>query len=108
MGNLPLRLQVCLRSNKDHVYLRLTSLLDLVDPRLNVVETHGIRNRIGKYDPMCALIERFGDVPEPLLACSVPDIESDLSAIELDSLYLEIHAYGAEILGLKGVLAVSN
>lgn len=98
MGNLPLRLQVCLRSDENHVYLSLTSLLDLVDPRLYVIETHRIRNRISKYDPMCALIERFSDIPEPLLACSVPNIESDLSAIELDSLYLEIDPNGTEIL----------
>jgi len=98
MRNLSIMLKVTLSSNQNHVYLCLSCLLDLIHPRLNVIETHRISNGVGKDDPMRTLIERFGDIPESLLTGSVPNVESDLSAIELDSLDLEINPNCTQIL----------
>ena len=57
---------------------------------------------------MCALVERFGDISESLLACCVPDVERDCNSIDLDPFDFEIHSDGAEILMLKCVFAIAD
>lgn len=57
---------------------------------------------------MCALIKRFGDISESLLACSVPDVQGDWGSLHLNSFDFEVDSYGAEIIGLKGVFAISH
>jgi hypothetical protein len=80
----------------------------LVDPCFDVVEADWVGDGEGEDDAVCALIERFGDVAETLLAGRVPDVKGDLVGLQFHPLYLEIHADGAEVVGLEGVLAVAD
>ena len=57
-------------------------------------ETDRISNGIGQNYAMCAFIEGFSYISESLLTSSVPDVESNLSSIELDSFYLEVNPDG--------------
>lgn len=89
--HLPILVEVCLRANKYHIRVRVAHLLDLVDPRLNVVETDGIGDGVSKNDAMRPLIKRFRDVSKALLACCIPNVQSDLSLVEFYPLDLEVH-----------------
>ena len=71
-------------------------------------ETVRVSDWIGKDDAMCSLIEGFGDVSEPFLSCCVPNVESDWGSLHLNSFYFEVDSDGAQIIGLEGILAVSN
>lgn len=44
-------------------------------------ETVRVCDGIGQNDAVGSFVERFGDVPEALLASSVPNVESDLIPI---------------------------
>lgn len=89
--HLPILVEVCLRANKYHIRVRIAHLLDLVDPRLNVVETDRVGDGVSKYDAMRPLIKRFRDVSKALLTCCIPNVQSDLSLVEFYPLDLEVH-----------------
>ena len=91
-----------------HVGFNVADLPDLIDPGLNVSVARWVCYRVGKNDSMSAFVERFGNVSEPLLACGVPNVESDLAAIDLNSFDFEVYADCAQIVSLEGILAVSN
>lgn len=107
-GYLAIVLHISLGSYEDHVCFHVAYLSDLVDPGLNVSVTRWIRYRVGEYYAMCSFIERFGDVSEALLTCSVPNVESDLTATGLYSLDFEVYPDGAQIVGLEGIFAVPD
>jgi hypothetical protein len=79
--DLAVSLQVGLRRDEYHVDFCLARLLDLLDPGLDVVEADGIGDGVGEDDAVRPLVEGLGDVPEPLLPSSVPDVERYLVAI---------------------------
>ena len=72
--HLPILVKVGLRANQDHIRVRVAHLLDLIDPRFNVVETDGVSDGVSKYDAMRTLIKRFRDVPKALLASRIPNV----------------------------------
>ena len=71
-------------------------------------ETVGICNGVGENDAVSTFVKRFGNISKSLLSGSVPDVESDLASIQFDSLDFEIYTDCAEIIGLEGVLAITN
>ena len=107
LGHFSFLLQVALGAHQDHVGIGVADFPDLLDPGLNVRKTVGVGDGIGEDNAMRTLVEGLGDVPEPLLAGSVPDVERYLRPFKLDPLDLEVHANGTEVVGLKGVLAVA-
>lgn len=42
---------------------------------------------------MSTFEERFGDVSEPLLACRVPNVESEFIVLEFYPFDFEVHSY---------------
>jgi hypothetical protein len=98
MRYLSIALQITLSCNEDHINVCLASLLDLVDPGLDVVETDRVRNRIGEYDAVCPLVERFGDISKSFLTSSIPNVQRDLITIKLNPLYLEVHTNSTQVL----------
>ena len=70
-------------------------------------KTVGISDGVGQNNTMCSFVERFSDISEPLLTCSIPDIERYLTSLKFDSFDFEINTDGTEVIGLKGVLAIS-
>jgi len=46
-------------------------------------ETIVIDDRVGQNDTLSSFVEWFCDVSEALLACGVPDVESDLMIVKL-------------------------
>lgn len=71
-------------------------------------ETDDISNRIDQYDSIGSLIKGFGDISKSLLACSVPNIESDLAVFDHYPFDFEVDSYRTEIFCLEGVFAISN
>ena len=57
---------------------------------------------------MGSFIKGLGDVSEPLLACSVPDVESDGLALIVNPFDFKIDPNGGEILSLESIIAVAN
>ena len=57
---------------------------------------------------MCTFIEGFGDIFKSLLTSGIPNIKGDGLSLGLDPFYFEVDSDGAEIIGLKCVLAVAN
>lgn len=106
--HLSILVKVSLRTNQDHIRVCIAHLLDLVDPRLNVIETHRVSDGVSENDAMRPLIKRFCDVSKPLLASCIPNVEGDLSLIEFYPLDLEVNSNRAQVIRLEGVFAVPN
>lgn len=53
-------------------------------------------DRVSDYYPMGILVETLGDVFEPLLSRGVPDVETDLLALDLHPFDLEVDADSGE------------
>lgn len=73
-----------------------------------MLEAFRISDGVDEDDSVGALVEGFGDVPEPFLSGGVPDVEGGGDAIDLDSFDFEVDADGAEVLVLEGVFAVAE
>jgi hypothetical protein len=72
--------------------------LDLVHPELaDVVEAEGVGEVEDEEDALAAAVVGAGDGPEPLLPRSVPDLELDVLAINLDGLEAEVHPDGCQV-----------
>jgi hypothetical protein len=63
---------------------------------------------IGIGYSICALVVGFGDVPEAFLPSSVPDLEFNALALDLDGLYLEVHPDGGHVAESELLIAVSR
>lgn len=71
-------------------------------------EAIGIGDRIGQDDAMCSFVEGFGDVSEPFLTCSIPDVESDWRPLDLNPFDFKVDSDRAQVISLKSILAVSH
>jgi hypothetical protein len=66
----------------------------LPHPILECIERRSIIYRINHYDPHCPFIVSLGYGLKPLLACSIPYLQSYFFAINLNGFYLEIDSDG--------------
>ena len=71
-------------------------------------KTVRVGDRIGQDDAMSPFVERFGDVSEPLLSRSIPDVERYLASIKFNPLDLKVHTNRTQIIRLEIILTVSN
>lgn len=106
--HLSILVKISLRANQYHIRICIAHLLDLIDPRFDVVETYRVSDGVSQNDAMRPLIERFRDVSKPLLASCIPDIKCDLSLVEFYPLDLEVNPNRAQIIRLEGVFTVPN
>jgi hypothetical protein len=63
--------------------------------------TARVSDRVGQNDTMGPFIERFSDISEALLTCSIPDIKGDLTTFDFNSFYFKVYTNCTEIVRLK-------
>jgi len=95
--HLALVLQVALVADKQLVHVLTRIALDFTQPLLHVREGRGIRDVVHNNDAVRSTIIGRGDCTETLLASSVPDLELDRLAVELDSADLKVHTNSADV-----------
>ena len=67
-------------------------VFNLSDPVTYVIEAVGLGAVVGKYDALRALVVGLRYCAEPLLPCSVPNLNFDVLAVQVNRFYFEIDA----------------
>ena len=105
-GDSALILEVALVTDEDARDVVRGVALDLPHPGLYSRETFSVRNVIGHDDAMGALVVGRGNGFKAFLAGSVPDLELDGLAVDINSPDLEVNTdSGHEVLSEEVVLA---
>lgn len=82
--------------------------LDLPHPVLEGVKRSPVVDGVDHYDAHSPFVIGLGDRFEPLLTGGIPNLQSDLFALDLNGLYLEINADGGEVRCHEIILAESQ
>lgn len=79
--------------------------LDLLHPILNILETLSLIYRIGEHDSHSPSIVSLRNGFELLLACCVPNLQTNLILANSDGLDLEVNADGRKVRRHEIILA---
>jgi hypothetical protein len=69
----------------------------LLDPAANILEALLVVDSIGQDDTSCTFVVGLGDVAEPLLPSSVPDLQFDFGLIRNDGLEFEVNSDSGDV-----------
>jgi len=100
--------EIGLISNQKFVDRLASVSVDLSEPLLHVVEGDFVGDVIDDDDPVSASVIRTGDGTEPLLASSVPNLQLDRFAVDVESSYFKVHTNGADVRVGVGVIGESK
>jgi hypothetical protein len=105
-GYLSLCFEVTLGGNQ-HLHDPLSShSLDLLRPRVEILERVCVGDIVGEDDGLGALKIGLGDVAKSFLPGSIPDLQLDGEVVYLHVLELEVDADGGDVALLEDSLAV--
>jgi len=90
--DLPFRLHVALISNQQLSNILASLGTDLFHPDFYVIEGILIVYRVCHDDAHCAFVIVLRDLSKPFLSSSVPDLQLDFLAINIDLFGLEVYA----------------
>ena len=107
-GHFPIILHIALCCHKDHLYIWISWLSDLVNPTWYVLVADWVSYRIRKHDAMRTFIEWFCYISKAFLTSSIPYIERYLLPGMLDPLDFKINANSTQIVTMESILTVSN
>jgi hypothetical protein len=82
--------------------------VNLVQPLLHAEEGLHVCHVVHDDDAMRVAVVGGRDGVEPLLACSVPDLQLDCLPVEVDGADLEVHANGGDVRLGVGVVGESH
>jgi len=99
---------VALVANQDLVHVVGGVLLNVPDPVSNVLERLLVRDVVYEQDAHGTAVVRCRDRAKPFLASSIPDLQLNALAVQLDGLDLEVNADGGDEAGSKRVIAESQ
>lgn len=102
---MPFIIEVALGGQEYLADIRRSMRFDLGHPSLNILKGSAVYNGIGEYDPSGAFVVRLSDVLEPLLACSIPDLQFVPAIGYGEGLDLEVDPNGGDIGFLEVALA---
>ena len=84
--------QVSFISDKNFCYITACVGLDLLEPVADVVEGSLLSTIVNQNDPHRPFIVGLSNRTEALLTCSIPNLELDFLAVNIDRLDFEIDA----------------
>jgi len=91
--DLSFRLHVALISNEQLGYILACLSTNLFHPDFYVIEGILIINGVCHDDAHCAFVIVLRDLSKPFLASSIPDLQFDFLAINIDLFSLEVYAW---------------
>ena len=92
-----LSFKVMLGCEEDSAHIFRCMGIDLLHPSLYIRERTGICDWVGEDNPCCSSVVSLGDVLEPFLPRSIPDLHLDLFIFDHQWLDLEVDSYGGNI-----------
>jgi len=106
--NFSILSEIHFAANQKDTHLWAWKFMDLFDPILHVLKRNSILYGINENDDHRPFVIRSRNIFKFLLTSSIPYLKLDLVLLNLHSLDLEINSYGGYIIGLKGIIAVSQ
>lgn len=91
-------------SNHENHDVWVTLVLDLLQPRLKILEGLTIVDGVAKKNRVRCPVEDLCDRAERLLACRVPDLQLEESVLDFDAARSEVDADSDVVFSIEDVL----
>jgi len=89
--------EVTFQAHQYFAYVLLGIAFDLLDPSSDVFETLLVIDRVGQDYACCSFVVGLGDVFEPLLPSSIPDLQFHLGSIDIDGFKFKVDTDGGYV-----------